>query len=215
MGSPPASSTISRESGRCLILSDAARCSQAARRGRSGGIALAVKAATIAQTALAPDLAQFGRVMRGRSPGTCSVPRRSRRRCPDLARDRRLRHRGRATLGDDFALRATGLQGAWVRLVRTFGSAVPSRRGGLPRRWLSYRGSAVLPGFHPGWSRLPDRAAARAADESRVAEADPFHAAIGFGAGVPWRRWPANAARRARPARRAREAQACWFSRSI
>jgi len=84
-----------------------------------------MKAATIAQAALAPR--------RGAGLGemTAGVEARARllgaeeiyvAAAPDLARDRRLRRiEGEATLGDDFALRATvAYKGTWVRLVRTF-----------------------------------------------------------------------------------------------
>ena len=122
-----------REGGPRLILSDASALFARLRaEADPAEIALAVKAATIAQTALAPQT--LAQVWERSSP-------RSKRRArllgaeevyvavaPDLAHDRRLRRiEGEAALGDDFALRATvAYKGAWVRLVRTFGSAVPS-----------------------------------------------------------------------------------------
>ena len=121
-----------REGGPRLILSDASALFARLRaEADPAEIALAVKAATIAQTALAP------RPGAGLGEMTAAVEARARLLgaeevyvavAPDLAHDRRLRRiEGEAALGDDFALRATvAYKGAWVRLVRTFGSAVPS-----------------------------------------------------------------------------------------
>ena len=122
-----------REGGPRLILSDAsAPFARLRAEADPAEIALAVKAATIALAALAP------RPGAGLGEMTAAVEARARllgaeevyvAAAPDLAHDRRLRRiEGEAaTLGDDFALRATvAYKGAWVRLVRTFGSPAPS-----------------------------------------------------------------------------------------
>jgi hypothetical protein len=120
-----------REGGPGLALRDASALF-AGLRGKAdpAEIALAVKAATIAQLALA----QAPAGVRGSSLGEiiAAVERQARELgaeeiyiavAPDLARDGRLRRiEGEAASGDSFALRATvAYKGTWIRLVRTFG----------------------------------------------------------------------------------------------
>jgi Creatinase/Prolidase N-terminal domain len=118
-----------REGGPRLSLRDASALFSGLRaKADPAEIALALKAATIAQRALAqaPE--------RGTSMGdmTAAVERRARElgaeeiyiaAAPDLARDSRLRRiEGEAALGTSFALRATvAYKGTWIRLVRSFG----------------------------------------------------------------------------------------------
>lgn len=120
-----------RDGGLRLILSDAtALFARLRAEADPAEIALATKAALIAQTALAQAS--------GRSLGDiiAAVELRAREfgaeeiyiaAAPDLGRDRRFKRiEGEATLGESFALRATvAYKGAWIRLVRTFGPAVP------------------------------------------------------------------------------------------
>jgi hypothetical protein len=120
-----------REGGPRLSLRDASALFSGLRaKADPAEIALALKAMTIAQRALAqaPE--------RGTSIGdmTAAVERRARElgaeeiyiaSAPDLARDRRLKRiEGEAALGTSFALRATvAYKGTWIRLVRSFGQA--------------------------------------------------------------------------------------------
>ena len=91
-------------------------------------IALAMKAAAIAQRALAQasgrSLAEIIAVVeaQARALGAEEVYVAA---APDLKRDRRLKRiEGDASLGKSFALRATvAYKGSWVRVVRTLGSA--------------------------------------------------------------------------------------------
>jgi hypothetical protein len=120
-----------RDGGPRLILSDAtALFARLRAEADPAEIALATKAALIAQTALAQAS--------GRSLGDiiAAVELRAREfgaeeiyiaAAPDLGRDRRFKRiEGEAALGESFALRATvAYKGAWIRLVRTFGPAVP------------------------------------------------------------------------------------------
>ncbi len=90
-------------------------------------IALAMKAASIAQGALARASGQGG----GMGDIIAAVEAQARTRgveeiyvaaAPDLARDRHLRRiEGEAALGESFALRATvAYKGVWIRVLRTF-----------------------------------------------------------------------------------------------
>jgi Creatinase/Prolidase N-terminal domain len=120
-----------RDGGPRLILSDAtALFARLRAEADPAEIALATKAALIAQTALAQAS--------GRSLGDiiAAVELRAREfgaeeiyiaAAPDLGRDRRFKRiEGETALGESFALRATvAYKGAWIRLVRTFGPAVP------------------------------------------------------------------------------------------
>ena len=127
-----------REGGPRLTLSDASALFARLRtEADPAEIALAVKAATIAQAALAPrpgaGLAEMtaGVEARARLLGAEEVYVAVAR---DLARDRRLRRiEGEATLGDDFGLRATvAYKGTWVRLVRTFTDGLPDDAAAAP-----------------------------------------------------------------------------------
>jgi hypothetical protein len=119
-----------RDGGPRLILSNATDLFARLRaEADPAEIALATKAALIAQTALAQAS--------GRSLGDiiAAVELRAREfgaeeiyiaAAPDLRRDRRFKRiEGETALGESFALRATvAYKGAWIRLVRTFGPAV-------------------------------------------------------------------------------------------
>ena len=97
-------------------------------------IALAMRAATIAQRALAqpPERgASLGEIIaaleaQARTDGAEEVYVAA---APDLGRDRRLRRiEGEVALGESFALRATvAYKGAWIRLTRTFPRDDPMR----------------------------------------------------------------------------------------
>ncbi len=116
-----------REGGPRLSLIDAtALFARLRAKADPAEVALAIKAASIAQDALsyAPAGAGLGDII-------ADVEAKARRRgaeeiyiaaAPDLARDRRLRRiEGEAALGASFALRATvAYKGTWIRLVRTF-----------------------------------------------------------------------------------------------
>jgi hypothetical protein len=122
-----------REGGPRLSVRDASALFSGLRaKADPAEIALALKAATIAQRALA----QAPVDVRGASLGEviAAVERRARElgaeeiyiaAAPDLARDNRLRRiEGEAALGTSFALRATvAYKGTWIRLVRSFGQA--------------------------------------------------------------------------------------------
>jgi hypothetical protein len=118
-----------REGGPRLALRDASALFAGLRaKADPAEIALAIKAAAIAQRALAQAPG------RGANLGDiiAAVERQARElgaeeiyiaAAPDLARDRRLKRiEGDAALGESFALRATvAYKGTWIRLVRTFG----------------------------------------------------------------------------------------------
>jgi len=120
-----------REGGPRLALRDASALFAGLRaKADPAEIALALKAATIAQRALAqaPE--------RGTSMGDiiAAVEKQARdlgaeevyiAAAPDLACDHRLKRiEGEAAAGETFALRATvAYKGTWIRLVRTFGHA--------------------------------------------------------------------------------------------
>jgi hypothetical protein len=117
-----------RAGGSCLAFNDASDLFAALRaEADSAEVALATKAASIAQRALGEASARdasLGDII-------AAVEGAARRlgaeeiyvaAAPDLGRDRRLiRIEGGMALGDSFALRATvAYKGTWVRLVRTF-----------------------------------------------------------------------------------------------
>jgi hypothetical protein len=117
-----------REGGPRLTLRDATALFVRLRgKADPAEIALAIKAASIAQEALStapmsrPDLGDIIADVeaRARTLGAEEVYMAA---VPDLARDRRLRRiEGAAAIGERFALRATvAYKGTWVRLVRTF-----------------------------------------------------------------------------------------------
>jgi Creatinase/Prolidase N-terminal domain len=125
-----------REAGPRLMLHDATTLFARLRvKADPAEIALAVKAASIAQDALSRPPA------RGAALGDIIADAEARARglgaeevyiaaAPDLARDHRLRRiEGEAARGASFALRATvAYKGTWIRLVRTFvgdGAATP------------------------------------------------------------------------------------------
>jgi hypothetical protein len=126
-----------REGGPRLILSDATALFAALRpTADPTEIALAMKAATIAQRALAQPSprASLGEII-------AAVEAQARRdgaeeiyiaAAPDLARERRLKRiEGEAALGDTLAVRATvAYKGTWIRLLRTLardGAAIPEQ----------------------------------------------------------------------------------------
>lgn len=120
-----------RDGGPRLILSDAtALFARLRAEADPAEIALATKAALIAQTALAQASGRrLGDIiaaveLRAREFGAEEIYIAA---APDLGRDRRFKRiEGEAALGESFALRATvAYKGAWIRLVRTFGPAVP------------------------------------------------------------------------------------------
>lgn len=122
-----------RDGGPRLTLSDASALFARLRsEADPAEIALATKAASIAQTALGQASGQgagLGAIIaaveaRARMLGAEEIYIAA---APDLARDRRLKRvEGEATLGECFALRATvAYKSAWVRIVRTFGPATP------------------------------------------------------------------------------------------
>jgi hypothetical protein len=119
------------DGGPRLILSDAtALFARLRAEADPAEIALATKAALIAQTALAQASGRnLGDIiaaveLRAREFGAEEIYIAA---APDLGRDRRFKRiEGEVTLGESFALRATvAYKGAWIRLVRTFGPAVP------------------------------------------------------------------------------------------
>jgi Creatinase/Prolidase N-terminal domain len=121
-----------REGGPRLTLSDASALFARLRaEADPTEIALATKAASIAQTALAQAQgAGLGDIIaaveaRARTLGAEEVYIAA---APDLARERRFKRiEGEASLGESFALRATvAYKGVWVRLVRMCGSAAPA-----------------------------------------------------------------------------------------
>jgi hypothetical protein len=118
-----------REGGPRLRLSDATSLFARLRaQADQSEIALAIKAAVIAQRALAQaagaSLAENIAAVEGqaRDLGAEEVYIAA---APDLARDRRFRRiEGEAALGERFALRATvAYKGTWIRLVRMLGEA--------------------------------------------------------------------------------------------
>jgi len=120
-----------REGGPRLTLSDATDLFARLRaEADPAEIALATKAAVIAQTALAQASGHgLGDIiaaveLRAREYGAEEIYIAA---APDLGRDRRFRRvEGEVSLGESFALRATvAYKGAWVRLVRSFGQPVP------------------------------------------------------------------------------------------
>jgi Creatinase/Prolidase N-terminal domain len=149
-----------RASGARLALNDASDLF-AALRGEAdpAEVALATKAASIAQRALAEVSAQeasLGDVIaaiegaaRGLGAEEVYVA-----AAPDLGRDRRLiRIEGGMALGESFALRATvAYKGAWIRLTRTFrrdgavesGDAAAARLAAAVAELPSARGFASL-----------------------------------------------------------------------
>lgn len=117
-----------RRGGPRLSLSDATALFAPVRaEADPAEIALAMRAAAIAQRALAQPLergASLGEIIaaieaQARTDGAEEVYVAA---APDLGRDRRLRRiEGEVALGENFALRATvAYKGAWVRLTRTF-----------------------------------------------------------------------------------------------
>jgi len=117
-----------RRGGPRLSLSDATALFAPVRaEADPAEIALAMRAAAIAQRALAqlPERgASLGEIIaaveaKARTDGAEEVYTAA---APDLGRDRRLRRiEGEAALGERFALRATvAYKGAWIRLTRTF-----------------------------------------------------------------------------------------------
>ena len=154
-----------REGGPRLTVSDfTALFARLRAKADPAEIALATKAASIAQEALsaaATNDAELGEIIaaveaQARMLGAEEIYIAA---APDLARDRRLRRiEGAAALGARFALRATvAYKGTWVRLVRTFRATAArlttKQPAGLPRPSLRFRASAALPASHPGWSR--------------------------------------------------------------
>ena len=134
-GLPAGISDDLREGGPRLILSDATALFAPLRgTADSTEIALATKAAAIAQRALAQgsSRASLGEIIaaieaqaRGEGAEEIYVA-----AAPDLKRDRRLRRiEGEAALGDTFAVRATvAYKGTWIRVLRTLtrdGSVIP------------------------------------------------------------------------------------------
>jgi Creatinase/Prolidase N-terminal domain len=130
-----------REGGPRLMLRDATMLFARLRaKADPAEVALAVKAASIAQDALSRPPA------RGAALGDIIADAEARARglgaeevyiaaAPDLARDHRLRRiEGEAARGASFALRATvAYKGTWIRLVRTFagdGAATPDEAAG-------------------------------------------------------------------------------------
>jgi Xaa-Pro aminopeptidase len=124
-----------RRGGPRLSLSDATALFAPARaEADPAEIALAMRAATIAQRALArlPERgASLGEIIaaieaQARTDGAEEVYIAA---APELGRDRRLRRiEGEAALGERFALRATvAYKGAWIRLTRTFPRDDPVR----------------------------------------------------------------------------------------
>jgi hypothetical protein len=117
-----------REGGPRLALHDASALFAGLRaKADPAEIALATKAAAIAQSALAQASGASSLGER-----IAAVEKHAREQgaeeiyiaaAPDLARDHRLKRiEGEAALGESFALRATvAYKGTWVRLVRTFG----------------------------------------------------------------------------------------------
>jgi Creatinase/Prolidase N-terminal domain len=115
-----------REGGPHLILSDATALFAPLRStADSTEIALAMKAAAIAQRALAQasPRASLGEIIaaveaRARGDGAEEIYVAA---APDLKRDRRFRRiEGEAAVGDTFAVRATvAYKGTWVRVLRT------------------------------------------------------------------------------------------------
>jgi len=124
-----------REGGPRLILSDAAALFAALRcTADPAEIALAMKAAEIAQRALAQAAprASLGEIIaaveaQARGDGAEEIYVAA---APDLRRDRRLKRiEGEAALGDTLAVRATvAYKGTWIRVLRTLtrdGTAIP------------------------------------------------------------------------------------------
>jgi Xaa-Pro aminopeptidase len=142
-----------------LAISDATALFAALRTAADPAeIALATKAATIAQRALEQTSvrhASLGAIIaaveaQARTDGAEEVYIAA---APDLARDRRLKRiEGEQTLGERFALRATvAYKGTWIRLMRTFarnGAAVPeqaaARLAAAVARLPSERGFATF-----------------------------------------------------------------------
>ena len=163
-----------REGGPRLTLSDASALFARLRaEADPTEIALATKAASIAQTALAQAHgAGLGDIIaaveaRARTLGAEEVYIAA---APDLARERRFKRiEGEASLGESFALRATvAYKGAWVRLVRMCGSAAPAGDEADARFAAAVASSTprarLCRIFILAGRGLPDRAAAGAAD---------------------------------------------------
>ncbi|HKA81260.1 MAG TPA: aminopeptidase P family N-terminal domain-containing protein [Xanthobacteraceae bacterium] len=121
-----------REGGPRLVLSNASALFAKLRaEADPAEVALATKAALIAQTALAQASGQSlsdviaAVELRAREFGAEEIYMAA---APDLGRDRRFRRvEGDVSAGESFALRATvAYKGAWVRLVRSFGRAAPN-----------------------------------------------------------------------------------------
>lgn len=117
-----------REGGPRLALGDATALFASLRAAADPAeIALAIKAAAIAQRALArastrdASLAEILAAVEGEARGL-GAEEVYVAAAPDLARDRRLRRiEGVMALGESFALRASvAYQGTWIRLLRTF-----------------------------------------------------------------------------------------------
>jgi Xaa-Pro aminopeptidase len=133
-----------RRGGPRLTLSDATALFAPLRaEADPAEIALAVRAAAIAQRALAQEPergASLGEIIaaieaQARTDGAEEVYIAA---APDLGRDRRLRRiEGEAALGERFALRATvAYKGTWIRLTRTFtrdGAVTPQEEAAAAR----------------------------------------------------------------------------------
>ena len=123
-------------------------------------MALAVKAASIAHTALAAAKgATIGTIIAAveaaaRNLGAEEIYLAA---APDLARDHRLaRIEGEAALGESFAFRATiAYKGTWVRLARTFCPAAIAQAATVrfAQAVAQLPNGADFPALHPGWSK--------------------------------------------------------------